>query len=209
MPYNSSAFEKQLARYKAAQAGKAAAENTPHDPQRVRARTSMDYGQVKSSTIGVSQLVGDGPQTTPVLRSDQLKDGALSQTVIVIENKKKPIWLRGWFIFLMTTVLSTAAMPVFFKGEMEQMIGLMASVKSSTGVDPLSINTYTSMVKGGLTQTPAPTTDIHATVEQARQRAEEVTSQGGAASMEYIQSETQRLNDMARQLNEQYNGSAK
>jgi len=218
MPYNSSSFEKQLARYKAAQAGKAI-ENVPSiDPHRARARVAAAQGRIQPNVVVTSQVVGDGPQSTPVLRPEQLADAELAgQTVIIVKGKKKPLWARGWFVFLLTTVLSTAAMPIFFKEEMAEMKGLLQTVKTTTGVDPLSMKTYTNMVKGAPVETapvpeaaadvPAPTTDIHAVVDKAQQKAEDVTSRGAGHSMKYIEDETKRLNDMAKQLDQQYNGT--
>lgn len=222
MPYNSSSFEKQLARYKAAQAGKVI-EKTPRDPHVAQARIASPLGKVQSSAqlVQTSQIIGDGPQTTAVLRGDQKVETApAGQTVIIIHGKKKPLWARGWFVFLLTTVISTAAMPVFFKDEMKEMMGLLDTVKTTTGVDPLSIKTYTNLAKGQPAQsqdgmklvepaeraTPEPT-DIHAVVDQAQQRAEDVTSRGAGHSMKYIEDETRRLNEMAKELDAQYNGT--
>ena len=222
MPYNSSSFEKQLARYKAAQAA-ASVEKMPDDPHRVRARVSTsERGKLQPNTIGVSQLVGDGPQTTPVLRGDQKVDPNMgNQTIIIVQGKKKkPLLLRGWFIFLATTILSTAAIPVFYKEEMKEMMGLLDTVKSTTGVDPLSVTTYKNMIKGKAHEsteppvapvaipadTPEPTMNVHSVVEKAQQKADDVTSRGAGASMKYIEEETKRLNDMAKQLDQQYSG---
>lgn len=223
MPYNSSSFEKQLAKYKIAQAQKAAGA-APEDPHVTRSRVASATGALKPNIVPGTQLVGDGPQTTPVQRADKTYTDDF--TPIIVDARKKPFYRSGWFIFIIFSIVSTAAMPIFFKDEMNQVLDVASSVKSSTGVDPFAMTTYTNLLKGAPPQPVAPQApvqiqpmstlsqdqnssaqdplDMRAIAEQVEQNAKAVTSQGSAHSMQYIEEETRRLNEAAKQFDEQY-----
>lgn len=233
MPYNSTAFQKQLAKHRAAEAARTVKADASPDPHVVRARASAERGVLKPAPIDVAAAEEAARKkagiAAPVLRSDQFVDDDYAP--IIVRAPKKPVYARGWFVFVAFTVLSTAAVPIFFKDEMKQVIAVGDSVKTSTGVDPFSPKTYLDMARGKMaanppqpspnvnpvpyqggkqqTQPTANTTDMHAVVDQAQERAADVVSKGPAQSMQYIQSETQRLQKMAKEFDDQYNPQPK
>lgn len=218
MPYNSSAFEKQLAKYKAAQAVKAVADiPLKGDGHAVKSRVAAASGKVQPNTVTATQLTGDGAQVAPVLREDQRVDAEAAQTVIIIDKRRQPFYLRGWFLFLLFSVLSTAAMPIFFKDQMKQVFDMADNVKTTTGVDPFALKTYTGMINNnaapppGIEAVPGQPSQPAAAgaaisteaVQAAQDKANAVVQQGPEKSMQYIQDEADRLNKMAKELDKQ------
>ena len=226
MPYNSSSFERQLAKYKQAQAEKAVGdmprkkyESYGDDPHKIKSRVNTDRGSIKSYALEPVQIMGEGAQTAPLVRE--------RITPIIVAKAKKPFYQRTWFVLLVLTTLPTLAMPILYKDKWHEMMGMATSIKSSTGVDPLAVSTYTNLWKNrgqnnqaapvqedatNTASTPsaiqpehmaAPTDMTHA-VEKAQERAEEITSQGAGYSMQYIEEEAKRLNDAAKKFDQQY-----
>lgn len=224
MPYNSSAFEKQLAKYRNEQASKALADTTPVDPHVVRARVNTGRGVLTPTANPLASEEGDLSSRSRKVSAQKPED-----LPIDVKKAKKPFYRRGWFVFLAFSVLSTAAVPVFMKDEMAQLMGVVDSVQASTGVDPLSLDTYKRMFRGepvapaaegapaesaaaaAQPVTPAPVipvgTDMHALVDAAQAKAAEVSSQGPQQSMQYIEEETKRLQSMAKDFDKQYGGA--
>jgi len=149
LPYNSSSFERQLAKYKQAEAEKAVGDlprkkyEVYDDPHQIKsAIPAADRGHIKSYALDPVQLMGEGGQTAPVINR---QDVISIQPMIVTRSAKKPFYLRTWFVLLVITTLPTLAMPVMFKAQWAEMMGIVDSIKTSTGVDPLSIKTYANM----------------------------------------------------------------
>lgn len=229
MPYNSSSFEKQLAKYKQAQAEKVVADmprkkyEVYEDPHQVKSKIAVDRGAIKSYALDPVQMMGEGGQTAPIANKVDL----MMSPIIV--KRKKPLYKRVWFILLVVTTLPTFAAPILFKDEWNQMMGIAASIKTSTGVDPMAVSTYTNMLKRNaapaaepaVVQGPAPVRetesaldikdselaepmDMHNAVQRAQEKADSITSQGTGYSMKYIEEESRRLNDMAKEFDAQY-----
>jgi len=225
LPYNSSSFERQLAKYKQEQAQKSVADlprkkyETYSDPHQVKSRVNTDRGSIKSYALEPVQIMGEGAQTAPLLRE--------AAVPIIIQSHKKPYYKRAWFLFLVLTTLPTLAMPVFYKEQWNEMKGMVSSVRETTGVDPMSASTYTHLFRNRNANAPdhgsalhtqqedsassmpqehtlAPPADMGHAVEQAQERAEEITSQGAGYSMQYIELEARRLNDAAKKFDQQY-----
>ncbi len=223
MPYNSSAFEKQLAKHKAEQAAKAIAD-LPDAGHRGALRATPGKGAGKQGveprstpvrSQSLQQIIKDGPERKPLHRTDQMLDARDGKVVVV--GRRKPLYRRTWFVMLVFSVVSTALSPVIFKDEIAHIRGLMEGIKTSTGIDPLSIDTYKDMAKGRLASptmtgitgntalqpvvaVPAPTTNTGQVVEQAQERVQGVIRQGPDTSMRYIEEEAKRLEAMAREL---------
>lgn len=206
MPYNSSAFEKQLAKYKAAEGAKKVAEMPASDRERKIVAPLPSY-------------LKDGGSAGGALRDDQKREALAIEPVIVV-SRRKPLYKRAWFAFMLLSVASAIATPVVFKDEMRQLMGVVDTVKTTTGVDPLSLKTYTGMIKGtpvvnpvapaqsgaGAEAMPSPAInpmDMQAVMEAAQQRAQGASAQGAEHSMKYIEEETRRLQEMARELEQQ------
>jgi hypothetical protein len=111
-------------------------------------------------------------------------------------------------------------MPIMFPGQMKGMIKIVRGIKEDTGFDALNIKSYANLMHGQQpVGAPAPQpslqsekqitnyigkpTDLHDAVDAAQKRAGEVIQLGPEQSMQYIQSETERLNKMARDLDKQ------
>lgn len=242
MPYNSSAFEKQLAKFKEQQAGK---EEKTEDAHVAKPRIEVGRGTVVPTLAEVSEQAPAKP--APAAVPEEL-------VVAAAATAPKPFYKRGWFTFLLFSVVTSAAMPVVFKSQMDEMMGMANSVHSSSGVDIFAPDTYrkifsgaaltanrqqaeseaqsqpiaenpirkivskvkaeaaakTEVVKSKIeaseavptsTQTP---TDMHEIVNMATQKAQEVTAQGPEKSMQYIESEAKRLQEMAEQFDNTY-----
>ncbi|HEY8963683.1 MAG TPA: hypothetical protein VIN59_04385 [Alphaproteobacteria bacterium] len=231
MPYNSSSFERQLAKYKQAQAEKAVAQmpRKYEDPHHVKSQISSDRGTIRSYALEPTQMVGDGAQSTPVAKREPI---VLAPIII---QGKKPLFKRTWFLVLVLTTLPTLAAPVLFKDQWNELMGVADTVRSSTGVDPFAMSTYTNLFKGraikaepaeqasapdntiqplqpkaqtesalDVTKDMSQPMDMNNAVEHAQERTEAITSKGADYSMKYIEEETKRLNDAAKQFDQQY-----
>ncbi len=221
MPYNSSSFERQLARYRNEQAA-----------QKALSATGEDQHLVKPKAGSVRVEIRPGPavaaQPSQVLGEQQQRrmEKPEMQTA---PHGEKPFYRRGWFLFLAFSVLSTAAIPVFFKSEMQMLSGVTDSVRAETGLDLTSAQTYKNMIGQYIHRVPAqpespdaPQTgsghaepspgeytaaqpaDFHAVVENAQARALEVSKQGSASSLKYIDEEAKRLQQMSRDFDAKY-----
>ncbi|NBX67093.1 MAG: hypothetical protein EBQ96_08875 [Proteobacteria bacterium] len=241
MPYNSSAFEKQLAKFKEQQAVKASSEEKLEDAHVTKPRIEVGCGTINPAAVEPLSVVPQEKEE-PIIPAP------------VIEAAKKPFYKQGWFMFLLFSAVTSGAMPIVFKGQMDEMMGMANSVHATSGVDMFSPETYkkifsgqaltanrhqateqpatpkqaeetpikkiVSRVKAEATakseviktkieqaQTPAvtqPPQDIHDIVNMATQKAQEVTAQGPEKSMEYIESEAKRLEEMAKQFDQTY-----
>lgn len=138
MPYNSAAFEQQLAKFKKQQAAKAGlAEEKTEDAHVTKPRVEVGRGTV-----------------TPNVLSDPLAEKAAvptkeTETVVIVEAApKKPFYRQSWFVFLLFSVAISGAMPMVMKGQMDDMWGMANTVNSTTGVDIFSPETYKKMFAG-------------------------------------------------------------
>ncbi|MBU6235909.1 MAG: hypothetical protein KGQ41_08695 [Alphaproteobacteria bacterium] len=243
MPYNSSAFEKFKKNQKVASSAGA------DDPHVVKSRITV-RGEVKAHAPAFT--ASDTPKAAIHPKEE------LIETEIVQTKQAKPFYARSWFLFLLFSVITTGIIPLVFKNQMDTLMGMADTVKTQTGVDAMSPDTYKAMFTGKPlpanrtavaasdsssappisaaptpeststfgkikqaasklkgSETPAPTKiaaptqlqttgDLHEMVDQAAERAAQVTAQGPEASMQYIQQETERLNNMAKQFDNTY-----
>jgi hypothetical protein len=261
MPYNSTAFEKQLAEFKKRQAAAVAS----------AASTTEDGHLAKSRVIiGRGEVLPKAPEEPAIKIAPELRIPTPEPVVpIIVKNEKPPFFRQSWFIFLLFTVVTSAAIPAVLGRHMDGLMDMAEMVKSSTGVDPFSVKTYGNMLHIGETTTQSPrlhfparekgtpavaeapaapptvvekitekistikiikdakkviskeniekktassdkatriqtTSDLHEMVDMASQKAAEVTAQGPEHSMQYIEEESKRLNDMAKQFDETY-----
>jgi len=221
LPYNSSSFERQLAKHKQAQAAKAVAaipRKIHEDPHKVQSHISAERGSIKSYAKDPLQLMGEGAQTTPVITQ---RDEVIIP--IIIQRSHKPWYKRTWFVLLVITTLPMLFAPILYKEEMTQLKDTASMVKTTTGVDPFALKTYTNMMRGKAAEpetpqqpaaviteatpanvTPSDKVDMKQAVQGAQEKAESVTSKGASYSMQYIEEETKRLNEAAKQFDKEF-----
>ena len=203
MPYNSSSFERELARLKAEKAVKQV-EGLPLS-------SGDDAHMPKPQAKGVGGTVipnraarASAGEVIPNKNAPREPDDY--EGPVIVRSSRKAFYKRGWFIFLAFSVLSTAAVPVFFGKETNTMLELASSMKASTGVDPFALKTYTNLLKHdqAAPETPQPATQ-ETIVEQVQKSPSTPAAQPDTHTMQYIEQESKRVQDMARELDKKFN----
>lgn len=220
MPYNSSAFEKQLQKYKNEAAKKTASTDDAHvaKPQVVIGR-----GEVQPN-IDLKATPTNAPITTEIT-----PDAPPTELI------SKPFYKQGWFLFLLFSAATAMAIPAAMKTNMDGLMDMANMVKSSPAVATSTQKPATAPQKSSkrepmadIAEKPSPvlksekiktvvketlsnrniqmqtTSDLHSMVEKAAAQAAEVSAQGPEQSMQYIEEQTRQLQNMAKQFDETY-----
>jgi hypothetical protein len=126
---------------------------------------------------------------------------------MIVVQHRKPFYTRLWFIGL-ALVLAYVFAPQPVKDRLTGAVQHAQVTAASRGVDPLNIRTYSNLMAkdapaGAAATTAAPMTitpDMHSVIEDAQMRAQSMAAQPGGQSMEAIEKENLRLQEMARDL---------
>lgn len=122
--------------------------------------------------------------------------------------KKPPIFLRRWFLLILITLFST--LYALQAGYVRTVRNIGENVKTATGIDILSVDTYKNLAKPpdeepvktfrqSVEDTTKATPD---TPVQARDYS--VNKDALGADLSVIQKEAERLDNMAREFDEQF-----
>ncbi|MCB1538078.1 MAG: hypothetical protein H6865_08065 [Rhodospirillales bacterium] len=226
MSYKSIAFEKQLAKYRQDQAVKSIMDLPDHKhrpAERVQAspqaQTSRGLGAGPSlRTHSLDEIArASAPQHETPVQTDQVLAAHPAPERDALP--KKPLYARTWFWALVMLVMVGIAAKPMLSERLAQLHGIAQTIENSTGIDPFSAKTYGDLARGKLdapklnaaaadTKTqplvpvPAPSHDTAQMMREAQDRADAVARQGSSASMRYIEEETKRLNEMAKEIDQ-------
>lgn len=199
MPYNSKAFEQQLARYRSKQiADKVSA--LPDGHHRPQSRVQAEAGQLRPSQLDSQDIPISRHQARLMERGMALPEGMMLV-------RKKSFLERPLVWVVLAGVIAGVVIPVFFKPQMNMVLARFTGGAAS--VQAADLNALGTA--GGIEVTPAalstPTGDLGQAMQEAQQRANAIANQGPAQSMKYIEAETKRLQDMARDLSAKANAA--
>lgn len=188
MPYNSSAFEAQLAKYKNAKIVKDVAD-LPDDRHRSQTRIKTDSSRI-TPTYDAPKQGGESLKSLREAKS-HIPDG------MMLVPKKKRASGKLFTLLFLVGCLAVAGVK-----QRDQIQAMIAQVTATTGVAsvpaadvPSLSSSISAMGVGGGSLSDA--------MAEAEAKAAAVASQGPALSMKYIQDETKRLQDMAKQIGAQ------
>lgn len=183
MPYNSSAFEAQLAKYKNAKIVKDVAD-LPDDRHRPQTRIKTESGRISPNPDTHAQT----PHSLKTLREAKME---IPEGMMLVHKKKTS--KAGKFVLLfMIGCLAVAGVK-----QRDKVEAMLASITASTGVTVQSVDTSAAISSMGANIGGG---DLMRAMKDAQDKAAAVASQGPAQSMKYIQEETKRLQDMAKNI---------
>lgn len=184
MSYKSSAFEAQLAKHKNAKIVKDVAD-LPDGRHRPQTRVNVDSGRITPN----QDMYAESLQA---LRDNKLN---IPPELLMQPNKKR---IKTSHLALLFMIGCLAVAGIKQRDRVQAFVVHLASSGGDAAVRVQTIDPAAAMSSMGVGEG-----DLGKALQEAQAKAKVLASQGPAQSMQYIQEETKRLQDMAKTIGTQ------